>query len=259
MLMLYLSGGLWASTLLYNFHVITTHLGAKFYSCIHRSHIHSPSLSKEQVLCFTSGRWKCVYGRGHHQVYPSPFMFPPLSPQLYAHTMSILHSQIDRSWKLWYRDEVFLPWLEGEPSRVHEGGVMLQVLVSFSKPAAQGTRGTSTSRVSAQCAQCGDVATTLGSSSCGWWKALFIKKQPFAACFFEELGCHWGNHSNGTGKVSCYSCFHIYVVASLAIILLLLGPLLYFPIGAKHSRALGIFAIIATDRANRSEESKPLL
>lgn len=76
------------------FHVMTIHFRAKLYSCKHKSYIHKPSLSKAQVLCFTSGRQKRVQGRRHHQVYPSLFPFPALSPQLCTH---ILHSQIDRS------------------------------------------------------------------------------------------------------------------------------------------------------------------
>jgi len=66
-------------------------------------------------------------------------------------------------------------------------------------------------------------------------KGTFNKNQPFTVRFFEEPGCHWGTHTNGTGRVLCYSCFRIYVVLSLAIILLFQGLLLCFPIGAKHS------------------------
>lgn len=169
--------------------------------------------------------------------------------------MSILLSQIDLTWKLWYRDEVFLLCPEGEPGR---GDLCSKSSSAFPNLLLKGRRGCLQAE-SQRCVQCCDVAAMLMSNSCGWWKALLIKNPTFTTCFFGELGCHWGNHSNGIGKISCYSCFHIYVVLFLAIILVLLGPLLYFPIRAKHSRALGFFAIIATDRANRSEESKPLL
>lgn len=103
------------------------------------------------------------------------------------------------------RDEVALPWSEGEPGRGESSYHQLP-----SPPAAQGMQGMSTSSVCSvvMLLQCS------GAILVECWKTLSIKPQPFTTqFFFEELGCHWGNHSNGTGKVSCCSCFHICVAS----------------------------------------------
>jgi len=142
--------------------------------------MHRPSPSKAQVLRFTSGRQKCVGGRGCRQLYPS--LFRPLIPKLCTHGMSILHSQIDGSWKFWCRDEVFLPWPAGEPGR----GESCSKSSSAFPNLLLKERGGRPQAESQRCAQCCAVATMVRSNSCGWRKALLIKTNHLPYAFLRS-------------------------------------------------------------------------
>lgn len=105
-----------------------------------------------------------------------------------------------------------------------------------SPSAAQGMQGMYTSSV------CSAVMllTDLRSSSCGMMKGTFNKTP---AIYHKLFLRSWV----ATGVITlmelerCHAAVVFIFVWPLFVTLLLLGPLLYFPVGAKHSWALGIF------------------
>lgn len=134
--------------------------------------------------------------------------------------------------KVEYRDEVALPWSEGEPGR----GESCSRLSSASQPSCSRNAG----GVYKQSVQCCDVAAVLRSNSCGMVKGTFNKTPTIYHVVFLRS---WV----ATGVITLMELerYHAAVVFitvwPLFITLLLLGPLLCFPLGAKHSWALGIF------------------
>lgn len=127
--------------------------------------------------------------------------------------------------KVEYRDEVALPWSEGEPGRGE----------SYSKLSSQPSCCTRNARdVYKQCMHCCDVATVLRSNSGRMVKGTFNKTPTiYHTLFFRS----WV----ATGVITlmelerCHAAVVFIFVWPLFITLLLLGPLLYFPVGAKHS------------------------
>lgn len=128
--------------------------------------------------------------------------------------------------KVEYRDEVALPWSEGEPGR----GESCSRLSSASQPSCSRNAG----GVYKPSVQCCDVATVLRSNSCGMVKGTFNKTPTIYHVVFLRS---WV----ATGVITLMELerYHAAVVFitvwPLFIALLLLGPLLCFPLGAKHS------------------------
>lgn len=126
-----------------------------------------------------------------------------------------------------YRDEVALPWSEGEPGR----GESCSKLSSASQPSYCSRNA---GDVYEQCVQCCDVATVLRSNSCRVVKGTFNKTPTIYHTLFLRS---WV----ATGVITlmelerCHAAIVFIFVWPLFITLLLLGPLLCFPVGAKHS------------------------
>lgn len=144
------------------------------------------------------------------------------SSKLMAHPFCI-HSLVEVENK----DEVALPWSEGEPGRGESSPSYHQLP---SPPATQGMQGMSTGSVCSVC----DVATVLRSNSCRMGKGTFNKTP---AIYHTVYLRSWV----AIGVITlmklerCHAAVVFIFVWPLFITLLLLGPLLYFPVGAKHS------------------------
>lgn len=134
------------------------------------------------------------------------------SSKLMAHPFCT-HSLV----KVEYKDEVVLPWSEG----FHQ---------LPSPPAAQGMQGMSTGSVCSVC----DVAAVLRSNSCRMGKGTFNKTPTIYRTVYLRS---WVDIKVITlmKLERCHAAVVFIFVWPLFITLLLLGPLLYFPVGAKHS------------------------